>query len=249
MIGVPGPAWVQKQVHRKLFGDLNALCPKFHLEQEKRKNEIEFKQWGKTGKKTVLMTSSLETVQPALPIFLSASWPESPPSLHLPLNLSSLCGSRKALNPESKWKEGSGSGSHALHQSNANLQPLVCRPSTTTFWTSAPPFMVVSFMAPFWASTAPEFWHWCGSGPGSWRNVRKEPNATKGGMYVGFFRHYFSGLITSFSFFIWQKSEFWALICKRLRNPGIDSWESIPPVYVAWRVGTRTQSLLGSWPP
>jgi hypothetical protein len=29
-----------------------------------------------------------------------------------------------------------------------------------------------------------------------------------------------------------------ARICKRLRNPGIESKESIPPAYVAWRAGT-----------
>jgi hypothetical protein len=27
---------------------------------------------------------------------------------------------------------------------------------------------------------------------------------------------------------------------KRLRSPGIDSKESIPPAYVAWRAGTTT---------
>ncbi len=30
----------------------------------------------------------------------------------------------------------------------------------------------------------------------------------------------------------------WARICKRLRRPGIDSEDSIPPAYVAWRAGT-----------
>ncbi len=29
----------------------------------------------------------------------------------------------------------------------------------------------------------------------------------------------------------------WTRICKRLRRPGIDSEDSIPPVYVAWRAG------------
>jgi hypothetical protein len=39
-----------------------------------------------------------------------------------------------------------------------------------------------------------------------------------------------------------------ARICKRLRSPGIDSEETIPPVYeyVAWRAGTTTLFLLGS---
>jgi hypothetical protein len=37
-----------------------------------------------------------------------------------------------------------------------------------------------------------------------------------------------------------------ARICKRLRSPGIDSKESIPPAYVAWRAGTTTLFLLGS---
>ena len=31
-----------------------------------------------------------------------------------------------------------------------------------------------------------------------------------------------------------------------LRSPGIDSKESIPPAYVAWRAGTTTIFLLGS---
>jgi hypothetical protein len=35
-------------------------------------------------------------------------------------------------------------------------------------------------------------------------------------------------------------------IFKLLRIPGIDSKESIPPVYVAWRAGTTTLFLLGS---
>jgi hypothetical protein len=35
-------------------------------------------------------------------------------------------------------------------------------------------------------------------------------------------------------------------IFKLLRRPGIDSKESIPPAYVAWRAGTTTLFLLGS---
>ncbi len=31
-----------------------------------------------------------------------------------------------------------------------------------------------------------------------------------------------------------------ARICERLRRPGIDSKEPIPPAYVAWRPGTLT---------
>ncbi len=38
-------------------------------------------------------------------------------------------------------------------------------------------------------------------------------------------------------------------IYKLLRSPGIDSKEQIPPAYVAWRAGTATLFLLGSWPP
>jgi hypothetical protein len=38
-------------------------------------------------------------------------------------------------------------------------------------------------------------------------------------------------------------------IFKLLRSSGIDSKESIPPVYVTWRAGTTTLFLLGSWPP
>jgi hypothetical protein len=34
-------------------------------------------------------------------------------------------------------------------------------------------------------------------------------------------------------------------ICKLLRSLGIDSKESIPPAYVAWRAGTTTLFLLG----
>ncbi len=37
-------------------------------------------------------------------------------------------------------------------------------------------------------------------------------------------------------------------ILKLLRGPGINSKESIPPAYVAWRAGTTTLFLLGSWP-
>jgi hypothetical protein len=37
-----------------------------------------------------------------------------------------------------------------------------------------------------------------------------------------------------------------AQICIRLWNPEIDSKESIPPAYVAWRAGTITLFLLGS---
>jgi hypothetical protein len=39
------------------------------------------------------------------------------------------------------------------------------------------------------------------------------------------------------------------VILKLLRSPEIDSKESIPQAYVAWRAGTRTLFLLGSWPP
>jgi hypothetical protein len=37
-----------------------------------------------------------------------------------------------------------------------------------------------------------------------------------------------------------------ARIFKRLWIPGIDSKESIPPAYVAWRASTTTLFLLGS---
>jgi hypothetical protein len=37
-----------------------------------------------------------------------------------------------------------------------------------------------------------------------------------------------------------------ARIFKLLTNPGIDSKESIPPAYVAWRAGTISLFLLGS---
>jgi hypothetical protein len=35
-------------------------------------------------------------------------------------------------------------------------------------------------------------------------------------------------------------------ILKLLWSPGIESKESIPPAYIAWRAGTTTQLLLGS---
>ncbi len=38
-------------------------------------------------------------------------------------------------------------------------------------------------------------------------------------------------------------SDAWALICKRLRSPGIDSKASIPPAYVAWRAD-RTNRVI-----
>ncbi len=37
-------------------------------------------------------------------------------------------------------------------------------------------------------------------------------------------------------------------IFKLLWSPEIGSEESIPPAYVAWRAGTKTIFLLGSWP-
>jgi hypothetical protein len=36
----------------------------------------------------------------------------------------------------------------------------------------------------------------------------------------------------------------WARICKRFRNPGIDSKESIPPAYVTWRASTTNRVLV-----
>ncbi len=33
-------------------------------------------------------------------------------------------------------------------------------------------------------------------------------------------------------------------ICKRLRSPGIDSEESIPPAYEAWRAGTTNRVIV-----
>jgi hypothetical protein len=38
-------------------------------------------------------------------------------------------------------------------------------------------------------------------------------------------------------------------ICKRLRSPGIDSKESIPTVYEAWRAGTSNRLGIDSWAP
>ncbi len=40
-----------------------------------------------------------------------------------------------------------------------------------------------------------------------------------------------------------------ARIFKLVRSPEIDSKESIPPAYVAWRAGTTALFLLGSYPP
>jgi hypothetical protein len=39
-----------------------------------------------------------------------------------------------------------------------------------------------------------------------------------------------------------------ARIYKRLRSPGIDSKESVPPAYAAWRTGT-TNSVIIPGPP
>ncbi len=39
---------------------------------------------------------------------------------------------------------------------------------------------------------------------------------------------------------------FRARICKRLKSLGIDSKESIPPVYVAWRAGTSNRAGIDS---
>ncbi len=39
-----------------------------------------------------------------------------------------------------------------------------------------------------------------------------------------------------------------AQICERLRGPGIDSKESIPPVYEAWRVSPINR-VVESWAP
>ncbi len=36
----------------------------------------------------------------------------------------------------------------------------------------------------------------------------------------------------------------WARICKRLRRPGIDSEDSIPPAYVVWRAGTTNSVIV-----
>jgi hypothetical protein len=44
-----------------------------------------------------------------------------------------------------------------------------------------------------------------------------------------------------------EYSRYWSRIFKW--SPGIDSKERIPPAYVAWRAGTITLFLLGSWPP
>jgi hypothetical protein len=35
-----------------------------------------------------------------------------------------------------------------------------------------------------------------------------------------------------------------ARICKHLMSPGIDSKESIPPAYVAWRAGTSNRVVI-----
>jgi hypothetical protein len=39
-----------------------------------------------------------------------------------------------------------------------------------------------------------------------------------------------------------------ASICKCLRSPGIDSKESIPPAYVAWRAGTSNRVVVPARP-
>ncbi len=42
----------------------------------------------------------------------------------------------------------------------------------------------------------------------------------------------------------WNLVRYRARICKRFRCPEIDSKESIPPAYVAWRVGTSNRAVL-----
>jgi hypothetical protein len=42
-------------------------------------------------------------------------------------------------------------------------------------------------------------------------------------------------------------SQFRARIYKRFRRPGIDSEDSIPPAYVAWRAGTTNRVVVPGW--
>jgi hypothetical protein len=44
--------------------------------------------------------------------------------------------------------------------------------------------------------------------------------------------------------YIKSNLEFRARICKRLWSPGIDSEESTPPAYVAWRAGTTNRVVI-----
>ncbi len=41
-----------------------------------------------------------------------------------------------------------------------------------------------------------------------------------------------------------KRIEYWARICKRLRSPGIDSKEPIPPGYVAYRAGPTNRIVV-----
>ncbi len=41
-----------------------------------------------------------------------------------------------------------------------------------------------------------------------------------------------------------QADLYWARICKRLWSPGINSEESIPPAYVAWRAGAKKRVVV-----
>jgi hypothetical protein len=43
---------------------------------------------------------------------------------------------------------------------------------------------------------------------------------------------------------VWGRRECRARICKRLRSPGIDSEESIPPAYVAWRAAMTNRVVV-----
>ncbi len=43
---------------------------------------------------------------------------------------------------------------------------------------------------------------------------------------------------------VWECTLYRARICKRLRRPGIDSEDSIPPAYVAWRAGTKNRVVV-----
>jgi hypothetical protein len=52
------------------------------------------------------------------------------------------------------------------------------------------------------------------------------------------------------SFVLYGALEYWTVIfriCKRLRSPGIDSEESIPPAFVAWWAGKPKRDVVPVW--